>query len=157
MADNNIFFKVLAELGQFKCFYILFLFPLRGGGSDPQWKIPLILFFLFLKPCLNGMKVNKFELGPFQLISLGARGDVTVWLKPNKSFELAPFYLISLGAKGDVTVWLKPNRSFVKIVIKIALCRSFKNLEKLMKILENICMQKLCEIQCKCYENQNVF
>ena len=33
------------------------------------------------------MKVNKFELAPFQLISLGARGDVTVWLKPNRSFR----------------------------------------------------------------------
>ena len=32
------------------------------------------------------MKVNKFELAPFKLISLGARGDVTVWLKPNRSF-----------------------------------------------------------------------
>ena len=33
------------------------------------------------------MKVNKFELAPFTLNSLGARGDVTVWLKPNMSFE----------------------------------------------------------------------
>ena len=40
MADNNLFFKVPAELGYFKCFYILLFFP-------------LILFFLFLKPCLR--------------------------------------------------------------------------------------------------------
>jgi len=34
------------------------------------------------------MKVNKFELAPFKRISLGARGDVTVWLKLNRSFAM---------------------------------------------------------------------
>ena len=32
------------------------------------------------------MKVNKFELAPFKRISVGARGDVTAWLKLNRSF-----------------------------------------------------------------------
>ena len=33
MADNNFFFKVLAELGYFNCFYILLFFPLGGGQT----------------------------------------------------------------------------------------------------------------------------
>ena len=45
----------------------------------------------------------------------------------------------------------------IEIVINIALRRSFEYIEKLMKILENIFMQKLCEIQRKFYENQNCF
>ena len=36
MADNNFFFKVLAELGYFNCFYILLFFPQRGGGGGGQ-------------------------------------------------------------------------------------------------------------------------
>ena len=36
--------------------------PLTGGegGSSPQWKIPLILFFLFLKPCLSNSVTVQF-------------------------------------------------------------------------------------------------
>ena len=57
------------------------------------------------------VKVNKFELAPFYLISLGARGDVTVWLKPNRSFTSYGFYYFlrndrNVGVKrdGDVLV-----------------------------------------------------
>ena len=48
MADNNFFFKVLAELGYFKCFYILFFFPLRGGGLRPLVENSTnFIFFIF--------------------------------------------------------------------------------------------------------------
>ena len=35
MADNNFFFKVLAELSDTEYFKFLFFFPLTGGGGRP--------------------------------------------------------------------------------------------------------------------------
>ena len=40
------------------------------------------------------MKVNKLELAPFTLISLGARGDVTIWLKLSRSFVWTEMFWI---------------------------------------------------------------
>ena len=46
MADTNFFFKVLAELGYFKCFYILLFPPLTGGGGGFRLLVEIPLIFI---------------------------------------------------------------------------------------------------------------
>ena len=60
MADNNLFFIVLAELSDTENFTFLFFFPLTGGrGVRPLVENSTNLIFLFLKPCLNLAAVLK--------------------------------------------------------------------------------------------------
>ena len=54
MADNNFFFKVLAELSDTEYFTFLFYFPLTGGGGGQALSRKFLYFFyFFLKPCLS--------------------------------------------------------------------------------------------------------
>ena len=52
MADNNLFFEVLAELGYFKCFYILLFFPLRGVRPLVENSTNFIFFIFETLPYL---------------------------------------------------------------------------------------------------------
>ena len=55
MADNNFFFKVLAELSDTEYFTFLLFFPLRGGRGGVRALVEnsTNFIFLFLKPCLR--------------------------------------------------------------------------------------------------------
>ena len=62
MADNNFFFKVLAELSDTE--YFPFFSHWGEGGSGLQWKIPLFFFKTLPNPVFKTVYTNYPMIQP---------------------------------------------------------------------------------------------